>query len=208
MVISKPGSYRLTGDVTVPDGVDGIDITAPFVTLDLNGFAVRGPVTCTGSGISLSCSGGTSGTGINASKRHVTVRNGVVQGFFGNGVQLFSGKVEDVDAFENGGSGITLSDGIVLNCIAGLNTTGIFVTNSEVKGSTANGNHYFGFSLMNSAATSSTAVGNGFVGFTISNISGSPSAAIVSDSGAFFNGNADIVSGLSAGNNGCTNGPC
>jgi hypothetical protein len=49
--ISTSGSYRLTSNVTVPDvNTTAIVITAPGVTLDLNGFAILGPVTCSGDG--------------------------------------------------------------------------------------------------------------------------------------------------------------
>jgi hypothetical protein len=40
-IISQPGSYQLTGNLTVPAGVDGIGIAASNVTLDLNGFTIN-----------------------------------------------------------------------------------------------------------------------------------------------------------------------
>src|SRR6185312_10998222 len=49
ITISQPGSYRLTGNITVPDAhTTAIDITADFVTIDLNGFSIIGPLNCTG----------------------------------------------------------------------------------------------------------------------------------------------------------------
>ncbi len=41
-LISQPGSYKLSGNLTVPDLVDGIRISASNVTLDLNGFKITG----------------------------------------------------------------------------------------------------------------------------------------------------------------------
>ena len=41
-VISQPGSYKLSGNLAVPNGVSGISITANNVTLDLNGFSMTG----------------------------------------------------------------------------------------------------------------------------------------------------------------------
>jgi hypothetical protein len=38
--ISQPGSYKLSGNLVVPSGVNGIQITASNVTLDLNGFSI------------------------------------------------------------------------------------------------------------------------------------------------------------------------
>ena len=39
-VISNPGSYKLSGNLSVPAGIDGIHITTSYVSLDLNGFNV------------------------------------------------------------------------------------------------------------------------------------------------------------------------
>ncbi len=41
-VISQPGSYKLSGNLIVPNGVSGISITVNNVTLDLNGFSMTG----------------------------------------------------------------------------------------------------------------------------------------------------------------------
>src|SRR5215831_13467976 len=55
VTICKPGSYVLGSNLTVPANTDGIDIAVPNVSIDLNGFTVKGPVTCTGVGTTLSC---------------------------------------------------------------------------------------------------------------------------------------------------------
>lgn len=39
-VINQPGSYKLSGNLVVPSGLNGIDIAASNVTLDLNGFNI------------------------------------------------------------------------------------------------------------------------------------------------------------------------
>ena len=50
VTISAAGSYRLTGNLTVPAlNTTAISITANYVTLDLGGFLVSGPNTCFGS---------------------------------------------------------------------------------------------------------------------------------------------------------------
>ena len=49
MTISVAGSYRLSSNLTVPnENTTAIDVTsaANAVTVDLNGFAILGPVTC------------------------------------------------------------------------------------------------------------------------------------------------------------------
>ena len=49
VTLSQPGHYRLTGNLTVSDPMaQAIYITAPNVTLDLNGFTIQGPNKCVG----------------------------------------------------------------------------------------------------------------------------------------------------------------
>jgi hypothetical protein len=45
VTICTSGSYRLSGDLTVPVGVEGIEITASNVPLNLNGFTILLPAT-------------------------------------------------------------------------------------------------------------------------------------------------------------------
>ena len=47
VIISRSGSYRLISDLVVSSDVTAIRITAPNVTLDLNGFSIIGPGGCT-----------------------------------------------------------------------------------------------------------------------------------------------------------------
>jgi hypothetical protein len=61
-VISQPGSYRLTGNLTVDQNTTAIQIGADNVTLDLNGFAIIGPTVC--SGAPLICTPSGSGSGV------------------------------------------------------------------------------------------------------------------------------------------------
>jgi hypothetical protein len=80
--INTPGHYCFRDDVqaNISTG-DAITILADDVLLDLNGFSLDGTAAGTG----------TSANGIfTFDRRHVTVRNGTVRGFF-NGVQLGAG---------------------------------------------------------------------------------------------------------------------
>lgn len=43
VTISRSGSYRLSSNLTVPQGSNAVEITASSVTLDLNGFTIAGP---------------------------------------------------------------------------------------------------------------------------------------------------------------------
>jgi hypothetical protein len=48
VTISMPGSYVLSSNLTVDAFTTAIEIAASHVTLDLNGFAILGPVDCSG----------------------------------------------------------------------------------------------------------------------------------------------------------------
>lgn len=78
VTISQPGSYVLTGNITVPL-IKGIIIAASDVTLDLNGFTVSSAQI--GPGASLS---------ISANQTDIVVRNGTFKGNT-NGVDISSG---------------------------------------------------------------------------------------------------------------------
>jgi hypothetical protein len=82
IVISQPGSYKLAGNLNVPAGVNGIEIAADNVTLDLNGFTVSGPGSCTyGDSVQCTETGDTKGIFDSTCLRELTVRNGTVRGF-------------------------------------------------------------------------------------------------------------------------------
>ena len=72
VTLSRPGAYSLGGNLNVPAGKDGILITAPDVTLDLNGFSMIG--------------GGTAEHGITGAERGATIMNGSLVGFGKNGI--------------------------------------------------------------------------------------------------------------------------
>jgi hypothetical protein len=150
--IENAGSYRLTSDLIL-DGLASarIVVTAGDVTIDLNGFTVAGPVTCSGSPVQCTDKGFV-GHGIDAlSAPGVTVRNGVVRGNV-DGVRVGQqGRVEDVRAAHNGRDGISILGGVVENCTAVLNgSRGIYaVDGSLIHGNTASHNGGDGIYLIN-----------------------------------------------------------
>ncbi len=81
VTISQPGSYYLTGNLTVSTG-NGINITTNGVTLDLNGFTIRSTAaSATGHAISLA-----------GSLSDLTIRNGHIRGgVTNNGAGVFGG---------------------------------------------------------------------------------------------------------------------
>ena len=141
-VISEPGSYILTGNLTVPDeNTSAIQVQADHVTLDLNGFAIIGPVQCTAENGSVSCSPDGTGIGVDAFESvsaGTVVRNGTVRGM-ARGISVSSGRVEGVRALENGvGGGISVSTGIVRGCLAESNGgIGISISSGTVEHSIA-----------------------------------------------------------------------
>ena len=134
-VISEPGSYNLTGNLTVPDeNTSAILVQADDVTLDLNGFAIIGPVQCTAENGSVSCSPEGTGVGVAAPSAFPTVvRNGSVRGMGLGGVIITFGRVEGIRALENGDRGIYLQQsGVVRGCLAELNgRAGIVITEAS-----------------------------------------------------------------------------
>lgn len=74
VTITQPGSYRLSGNLTLPPGSDGIVITVPNVTIDLNGFTVVGSA------------GGSPGAGIRYTgplpATGLAIGNGSINGLF------------------------------------------------------------------------------------------------------------------------------
>jgi hypothetical protein len=128
--ITQPGSYRLTGLLTVPDvNTTGIRIEAEGVTLDLGGFGVVGPVTCQGDGttrsLNTSCSASGSGIGIFVDSGGVAViRNGFVRGMGSAGILVggnFGSVVERVVVEENAGDGINLFLGRLADSVSRFN---------------------------------------------------------------------------------------
>jgi len=108
-VIAGPGSYVLTGELQVPAGTNGIEVRAEDVSIDLNGFAVRGTFVCGPEGCSAGPGDGVSSPTSSAS---TTLRNGRVVGFGARCVDLGAGSTVDrVTARNCGGDCIALSTG-------------------------------------------------------------------------------------------------
>ncbi len=104
-IISKPGSYYLTGNITGLPGKSAISITSSDVTLDLAGFRL------TGDAATLS--------GITSAQSRVCIRNGSVSSFGQSGIQLggFSCAIESVQASSSVGDNLVISTlGSVRHC--------------------------------------------------------------------------------------------
>jgi hypothetical protein len=168
IVISQPGSYRLSGDITVsgPNST-AIEITASFVTLDLNGFSILGPTVCSGTPPTCAPKGSGIGIATGANVQAARVFNGTVHGMGGDGINV-AGTIEGVAADGNGGVGL-VATGSVIESVASRNgLAGIFA--SMVRDSIAIRNGLQGMLIGFSAATppgvasGNTALLNGGIG--------------------------------------------
>ncbi len=94
VTISASGSYRLASSLLVNTSVNGIDVTAPEVTIDMAGFRLAGS--------------GVGNTGISGSHRGLGVAHGTVRGFTQAGVHVRGQflTVDDMVIADNGGAGV------------------------------------------------------------------------------------------------------
>jgi hypothetical protein len=192
VTISQPGSYRLTGNLTLPDmNATAILITADHVTLDLGGFSIIGPVVCTANptkcarGAGIGVLAGNIGT---AGRRGTRVLNGSISGMGFDGIQITgdASSVEKISSDNNGGNGIWLTGGNVVDSVASLNgSSGIVAT--SVRGSTSFQNRGDGIRV-SGLATGNIATSNGLNG-----ISGFIS--VISNNTASFNAQYGIDGG-------------
>lgn len=138
IVICQSGSYRLSGNLTISDvNTDGIDVHADNVTLDLNGFAISGVVTCAVNTFPVQCSASGQGIGIRGVGDNVTVSNGTVRGMGEGGISLVGSGVlvEAVRVEQNAnvfGFGIGVNQGIVTRCTVEGNAGNGIVAGSGV----------------------------------------------------------------------------
>ena len=215
--ISQPGSYYLTGNITVSSG-HGININADDVTLDLNGFTIsstaataegnainlngfrsriaisngniRGGVTYSGGGVFTNGPGFASGIDCSSDPVAVRVSGVSVTGMKDKGIYL-------------GGSDSCIVEACTLRFIAGSGIRAGVVTDSSVTfcpGSTIEAARVF-----NSVGSRSVTAGTGIVtsGATLESIAdkrtqipGGTSAYIISQPGSYLlAGNIEVASG-------------
>jgi len=119
-VISKPGSYVLGRDfVFSRSGADGIAITSPNVTLDLQGFSIISTSTRTGAGVDA--------TG----QSNVIIRDGIISGC--GGAAIIGGTGANISGITASGNGSGITCGV--GCVAADNViqgnTGVGMTFSD-----------------------------------------------------------------------------
>lgn len=186
VTISQPGSYRLTGNLEVPDAAaTAIQITADDVTLDLNGFSISGPNTCTPNPTRCTYSGG--GIGVMAvgppgvaSPSNVRVMNGVVRGMGSHGIRMMGEGtvVEKVHSVSNGGPGIVVGEGSVIDSVAKLNQSGSAIVGLIVRGCVSANNAFGIFIRPGGVAIGNVAIANGAGGISLSNATATGNTAL------------------------------
>jgi len=131
VVLSKQGSYRLTGNLTLPNAdTDGIAIAAADVTLDLNGFSIIGPNSCSDCP-ATTCTAKGSGRGISASGAggaNFKVSNGSILGAGSVGLNLLNAPGVQVEHVRVVGSG---GDAIVVGSFARVKDNSVWFNNGN-----------------------------------------------------------------------------
>ena len=183
VTIIQPGSYRLTGNLDLSaEGVNvsGVVVSVPAVTVDLGGFHIAGPTTCSSSGATISCSPTTSkgtdlaGIQFTNNAAAAVVQNGIVRNMANYGIvsRATGLRVRDITAIHNANDGInSFKSALVVNSIAIENgQDGIDLNaGSVVDGVTAIGNGKDGvqFAGLGSMVTRTAAQENGRRGFSL-----------------------------------------
>ncbi|HUA20239.1 MAG TPA: right-handed parallel beta-helix repeat-containing protein [Bryobacteraceae bacterium] len=167
--ICQPGSYRLSGNLTVAGTADGIDVSASNVTLDLNGFTIAGPISCEGFPVvQEDCSPSAAGFGVQASGANFRIMDGTVRGFkFGIVGQGLGLRVEKIEVFNNLFDGIlcTVSYSgsvLVMDNNTSLNGRyGIWVLGGVISNNVVNENGGGGINTGHSTISNNTILANG-----------------------------------------------
>jgi hypothetical protein len=188
VTISRPGRYVLTGNLDVNNAPNPADTSAIWVgsatgpadaVIDLNGFEVRGPVTCDDTPVT-SCAGDPgSGSGIVVlSNSRATILNGRIQGMGQFGIRCNAGgticRVENVVVEQNRAGGIfsnSFNGGSIDNVTALRNgDIGIFQSRGAIRNSVSRGNQGIGILADRSSLESTTSASNGSHGITASGV--------------------------------------
>lgn len=136
--LTANGSYYLTGTISAATGRSAIEIDGDDITVDLNGFRIRG------SDVDV--------IRVNGNRRGVSIRNGSVSNALGMGINAGSATdalIEDISVRTTGGNGIVAGDRArILNCAVNDALIGIVAgENSVVTGCTSESNASHGFDI-------------------------------------------------------------
>lgn len=105
-VISQPGSYYLAGDLVNSTTRHSIQITVDHVSIDLNGFSIRGT------------SASNSGIVTSGSRKNIAIRNGTIHGHGNSGISLGNAvnvAISDIVASANSLTGVAPGQRAILS---------------------------------------------------------------------------------------------
>ena len=192
-VITQPGSYYLTGNVTTT--FRGIEIQSAGVTLDLNGFSVIGDGVGTTADIGILYSA-------SDDDRPVVIRNGFVRNFTGDGVATSSSGdrviIEGVHVSETFRGFDILGPAIVRNCTArNCSDIGVALNDGTVENVLSEDNLGIGIRVATATLSDCFARGNADSGFSVS------LGGVLRDCIAEANGGLGFLAGASYSLSGC-----
>lgn len=157
VTITEPGSYRLASNLATADEDDSlIFIQSSNVTLDLNGFALLGPVTCSDTPVSGCAPEAGDGSGVRVVgsqvESGVNILNGSIEGMGLRGIDCFQPcRISHVHVAQSGAQGISATNNAVVeNTIAARNGSSGIVVSGVVRNSQAVGNGLRGITTQGS----------------------------------------------------------
>jgi parallel beta-helix repeat protein len=218
--ITQPGSYRLSGNLTVPAGANGILIATDNVTIDLNGFAIIGSGTPAPSPVH----GIVAGTDAPAQGYfNIAIRNGTIRAMAADAIHILGDNVvvEDVRARNN------LASGIVVRTPGSItpNATTPPQRTLIVRHSTIQGNGSYGIKAFGGLITDNT-ISDNSIGISVQQGAGVVARNVVSDNivglepalgvsyygNTLFNNTVQVSGtfggGTNTGQNLCSPAPC
>lgn len=207
--LTKSGSYRLSSDLLISDiNLTGISIeTGQAVSIDLNGFSIRG----VHSGGARPCQATTPGKGIGTGLGNATdvdIRNGTIERMGCDGILLigFGNMVQNVRVRGNGATGIQLTGVIINNTITNNGGEGISSFDAVVTGNHISDNDADGIVIFVGVVSNNTVTNNSDHGLFVPGSSGNPGTRVAYSNNVFSGNNANgvqVFGGIQTGANVC-----
>jgi len=207
--LTKSGSYRLSSDLVVSDiNLSGISIeTGQAVSIDLNGFSIRG----VHSGGPRPCQAVTPGKGIATGLGNATdvdIRNGTIERMGCDGILLigFGNMVQNVRVRGNGATGIQLTGVIINNTITNNGGEGISSFDAVVTGNHISDNDAEGIVLFVGVVSNNSVSNNNGHGLFVPGNAGNPGNRVAYSNNVFSGNNSQadqVFGGIQTGSNIC-----
>jgi Right handed beta helix region len=209
VTITKAGSYRLSSDLIISDiNQSAIEIDTPQgVSIDLNGFSIRG----VHNGGPRPCQAVTPGKGIGTgvgNSNNVDIRNGTIERMGCDGILLigFNNIVQNVRVRNNGATGIQITGVIANNVVSENGAEGISTFDAVVTGNQVNGNDTHGIVIFQGVVSNNTVGNNTDLGLFVPGSGGNPGTRVAYSNNVFSNNNANgaqVFGGIQTGSNVC-----